>query len=180
MSEPFRDKLGQLNKFYLPISKMIANAYFKKKKTNFTGKTCVIWRCLVRGSEKKTFQNRSFRDCARSGHRKRTSISVPKTVLSAPKRVLFRCSGPIKSKRGTRTFFHQLKRIYPSCLHPCPSRRPGKTQTRESPAWSQRLKPFTRTCSAGIPSKSKSRRPYRPTAKRFAPSSKRRVHRRRS
>ena len=23
MSEPFRDKLGQLNKFYLPISKMI-------------------------------------------------------------------------------------------------------------------------------------------------------------
>ena len=32
MSEPFRDKLGQLNKFYLPISKMKANAYFKKKK----------------------------------------------------------------------------------------------------------------------------------------------------
>ena len=32
MSEPFRDKLGQLNKFYLPISKMIAKDYFKKKK----------------------------------------------------------------------------------------------------------------------------------------------------
>ena len=33
MSEPFRDKLGQLNKFYLPISKMIAEDYLKKKKT---------------------------------------------------------------------------------------------------------------------------------------------------
>ena len=32
MSEPFRDKLGQLNKFYLPISKMIAKDYSKKKK----------------------------------------------------------------------------------------------------------------------------------------------------
>ena len=32
MSEPFRDKLGQLNKFYLPISKMIAEDYLKKKK----------------------------------------------------------------------------------------------------------------------------------------------------
>ena len=34
MTEPFRDKLGQLNKFYLPISKMIAEDYLKKKKTN--------------------------------------------------------------------------------------------------------------------------------------------------
>ena len=34
MSEPFRDKLGQLNKFYLPISKMIAEDYLKKKKNN--------------------------------------------------------------------------------------------------------------------------------------------------
>mgnify|MGYP003327245314 CR=1 FL=1 len=33
MSEPFRDKLGQLNKFYLPISKMIAKEYLKTKKT---------------------------------------------------------------------------------------------------------------------------------------------------
>ena len=32
MSEPFRDKLGQLNKFYLPISKMIAEDYLRKKK----------------------------------------------------------------------------------------------------------------------------------------------------
>ena len=32
MSEPFRDKLGQFNKFYLPISKMIAEDYLKKKK----------------------------------------------------------------------------------------------------------------------------------------------------
>ena len=32
ISEPFRNKLGQLNKFYLPISKMIAKEYLKKKK----------------------------------------------------------------------------------------------------------------------------------------------------
>ena len=37
MSEPFRDKLGQLNKFYLPISKMIAEDYLKKKKTKEIG-----------------------------------------------------------------------------------------------------------------------------------------------
>ena len=37
MSEPFRDKLGQLNKFYLPISKMIAKDYLKKKKTKVIG-----------------------------------------------------------------------------------------------------------------------------------------------
>ena len=30
-SEPFRDKIGQLNKFYLPISKMIKDEYTKKK-----------------------------------------------------------------------------------------------------------------------------------------------------
>ena len=39
MSEPFRDKLGQLNKFYLPISKMIAEDYYKKKKTKIIGLT---------------------------------------------------------------------------------------------------------------------------------------------
>ena len=38
-SEPFRDKLGQLNKFYLPISKMIAEDYLKKKKTKLIGLT---------------------------------------------------------------------------------------------------------------------------------------------
>ena len=39
MSEPFRDKLGQLNKFYLPISKMIKEEYQKKKKTKVIGLT---------------------------------------------------------------------------------------------------------------------------------------------
>jgi D-glycerate 3-kinase len=39
MSEPFRDKLGQLNKFYLPISKMIAEDCLKKKKTKVIGLT---------------------------------------------------------------------------------------------------------------------------------------------
>ena len=38
-SEPFRDKLGQLNKFYLPISKMIAEDYLKKKRTKLIGLT---------------------------------------------------------------------------------------------------------------------------------------------
>ena len=39
MSEPFRDKLGQLNKFYLPISKMINKEYLKKKETKVIGLT---------------------------------------------------------------------------------------------------------------------------------------------
>ncbi len=39
MSEPFRDKLGQLIKFYLPISKMISKDYLKKKKTKVIGLT---------------------------------------------------------------------------------------------------------------------------------------------
>ena len=39
MSEPFRDKLGQLNKFYFPISKMIQEEYLKKKKTKIIGLT---------------------------------------------------------------------------------------------------------------------------------------------
>ena len=37
MSEPFRDKLGQLNKFYLPISNMIKEEYLQKKKTKIIG-----------------------------------------------------------------------------------------------------------------------------------------------
>ena len=37
MSEPFRDKLGQLNRFYLPISKMIKEEYLKKKKNKLIG-----------------------------------------------------------------------------------------------------------------------------------------------
>ena len=39
MSEPFRDKLGQLNKFYLPIGKMINDEYLKNKKTKIIGLT---------------------------------------------------------------------------------------------------------------------------------------------
>ena len=38
-SEPFRDKLGQLNKFYLPIGKMIKDEYTKEKKTKVIGLT---------------------------------------------------------------------------------------------------------------------------------------------
>ena len=35
-SEPFRDKIGQLNNFYLPISQMIKETYLKEKKnTNY-------------------------------------------------------------------------------------------------------------------------------------------------
>ena len=39
MSEPFRDKLGQLNKFYIPICKMIEEDYLKKNKTKIIGLT---------------------------------------------------------------------------------------------------------------------------------------------
>ena len=39
MSEPFRDKLIQLDKFYLPISKMIKDEYLKRKKTKIIGLT---------------------------------------------------------------------------------------------------------------------------------------------
>ena len=38
MSEPFRDKVGQLNNFYLPISLNI-NKYYKTKKTLIIGLT---------------------------------------------------------------------------------------------------------------------------------------------
>ena len=36
-SEPFMDKLVQLNKFYLQISEMINKEYIKKKKTRVIG-----------------------------------------------------------------------------------------------------------------------------------------------
>jgi D-glycerate 3-kinase len=39
LTEPFRDKLGQLNNFYLPLSKMIKEEYIKKKKTQVIGLT---------------------------------------------------------------------------------------------------------------------------------------------
>ena len=38
-SEPFKDKLGQLNRFYLPISKMLKNEYTKNKRTKVIGLT---------------------------------------------------------------------------------------------------------------------------------------------
>ena len=37
MSEPFRDKLGQLKKFYLPISNMINEEYLKDKRVKIIG-----------------------------------------------------------------------------------------------------------------------------------------------
>ena len=39
VSEPFRDKLGQLNKFYLPISKKINKNFSLDKKTKIIGLT---------------------------------------------------------------------------------------------------------------------------------------------
>ena len=51
MSEPFRDKLGQLSKFYLPISKMINDEYLKNKKTKIIGLTG------GQGSGKSTISN---------------------------------------------------------------------------------------------------------------------------
>ena len=37
LSEPFRDKIGQLNNFYLPICKKIYTKYFKSRKTKIIG-----------------------------------------------------------------------------------------------------------------------------------------------
>ena len=37
LSEPFRDKLSQFNKFYLPLSKMIKEEYLKNEKTKLIG-----------------------------------------------------------------------------------------------------------------------------------------------
>ncbi len=51
ISEPFRDKVGQLNKFYLPISKMIKDEYIKKKKTK------VIGLAGAQGTGKSTISN---------------------------------------------------------------------------------------------------------------------------
>jgi D-glycerate 3-kinase len=39
LSEPFRDKIGQLNNFYIPISQMIYKNYLKNKKTQIIGLT---------------------------------------------------------------------------------------------------------------------------------------------
>lgn len=39
LSEPFRDKIGQLNNFYIPIARMIHKSYLKNKRTNIIGLT---------------------------------------------------------------------------------------------------------------------------------------------
>ncbi len=51
MSEPFRDKLGQLKKFYLPISKMI------KDEIKYTKKTKIIGLTGGQGTGKSTISN---------------------------------------------------------------------------------------------------------------------------
>ena len=51
LSEPFRDKISQLNNFYLPISKMIHENYLKDKKTKVIGLTG------GQGSGKSTISN---------------------------------------------------------------------------------------------------------------------------
>ena len=50
-TEPFRDKLGQLNNFYLPISNKINRDYHKDKKTK------IIGLCGGQGSGKSTISN---------------------------------------------------------------------------------------------------------------------------
>ena len=37
LSEPFRDKMGQLKNFYLPICETINNSYLKNKNTRILG-----------------------------------------------------------------------------------------------------------------------------------------------
>ena len=51
LSEPFRDKIGQLNYFYLPISEMIYKTYLKNNKTKVIGLTG------GQGSGKSTISN---------------------------------------------------------------------------------------------------------------------------
>ncbi|MDA7829022.1 uridine kinase, partial [bacterium] len=51
LSEPFRDKVNQLNNFYLPISQMIYKKYKKNKKTQVIGLTG------GQGSGKSTISN---------------------------------------------------------------------------------------------------------------------------
>ncbi len=51
LSEPFRDKIGQLNKFYLPISNEIFKIFSKNKKTKIIGLTG------GQGSGKSTISN---------------------------------------------------------------------------------------------------------------------------
>ena len=51
LSEPFRDKLGQLNNFYIPLSEIIYKSYLKNKKTKIIGLTG------GQGSGKSTISN---------------------------------------------------------------------------------------------------------------------------
>ena len=51
LTEPFRDKVGQLNNFFLPMGKMIHNGYLKNKKTQIIGLTG------AQGSGKSTISN---------------------------------------------------------------------------------------------------------------------------
>ena len=51
LSEPFRDKVGQLKKFYIPISKKIYESFLKNKKTKIIGLTG------GQGSGKSTISN---------------------------------------------------------------------------------------------------------------------------
>ena len=51
LSEPFRDKIGQLNNFYLPISQMIHKNYLQNNKTQVIGLTG------GQGSGKSTISN---------------------------------------------------------------------------------------------------------------------------
>ena len=51
LSEPFRDKIGQLKKFYLPISTQIYRSFIKNKKTIVIGLTG------GQGSGKSTISN---------------------------------------------------------------------------------------------------------------------------
>jgi D-glycerate 3-kinase len=51
LAEPFRDKIGQLNNFYLPISQMVYQKYLKNKKTQVIGLTG------GQGSGKSTISN---------------------------------------------------------------------------------------------------------------------------
>ena len=51
LSEPFRDKINQLNNFYIPISQLIYKNYIKNKKTQ------VIGLAGGQGSGKSTISN---------------------------------------------------------------------------------------------------------------------------
>ena len=57
ISEPFRDKLRQLESFYLPISKMIRDEYIKKK--NNSSNRSYGWAGNRKVNNLKYFKNNS-------------------------------------------------------------------------------------------------------------------------